>query len=87
MTPVTVDSTVAEAARARHRRRSRRRANLRDILELDDYIVETATTLAEALDRHDWGELSAIILDRQLPDGGAIGSCRHSAHSLPMRPW
>jgi PAS domain S-box-containing protein len=47
------------------------RANLRDILELDDYAVETAATMAEALGRDDWGELAAVLLDRQLPDGSA----------------
>ncbi len=47
------------------------RANLRDILELDDYQVATAGTAAEALARDDWGRLSAIILDRKLPDGSA----------------
>jgi PAS domain S-box-containing protein len=47
------------------------RANLCDILELDDYVIETAGTVAEALDRRDWPELSAILLDRRLPDGTA----------------
>jgi PAS domain S-box-containing protein len=47
------------------------RENLRDILELDDYVVETASTAAEALDRRGWSELSAVILDRRLPDGNA----------------
>jgi signal transduction histidine kinase/FixJ family two-component response regulator len=46
-------------------------ANLRDILELDDYQVETAGTAAEALRRADWPAVSAIILDRRLPDGSA----------------
>ena len=45
--------------------------NLRDILELDDYQVETAGTAAEALRRDTWPELAAIILDRRLPDGSA----------------
>jgi signal transduction histidine kinase len=46
-------------------------ANLRDILELDDYQVKTAATVAEALDRDDWSMFSAILLDRKLPDGSA----------------
>ena len=50
------------------------RENFRDILELDDYIVEVAATAAEVLARTDWHDLAAVILDRQLPDG--------SAHSL-----
>ncbi|MBV8232393.1 MAG: response regulator, partial [Planctomycetaceae bacterium] len=45
--------------------------NLRDILELDDYRVATATTAAEALNRDDWSRFAAIILDRQLPDASA----------------
>ena len=47
------------------------RANLRDILELDDYRVETAATVAEALNRDNWSVFSAIMLDRKLPDGSA----------------
>jgi signal transduction histidine kinase len=47
------------------------RANLRDILELDQYEVETAGTAAEALNRHTWSRFTAIILDRKLPDGTA----------------
>src|SRR4051812_17382839 len=47
------------------------RANLRDILELDDHRVETAATAAEARDRGDWSRYAAIILDRQLPDCSA----------------
>jgi PAS domain S-box-containing protein len=47
------------------------RSNLGDILGLDDYRVETAGTIAEALRRDNWSELGAIILDRRLPDGTA----------------
>jgi signal transduction histidine kinase len=47
------------------------RANLRDILELDAYQVESAGSLAEALGRCDWSCFSAVILDRRLPDGTA----------------
>ena len=47
------------------------RANLRDILELDQHRVETAATAAEVLRRDDWAQYSAIILDRKLPDGTA----------------
>ena len=47
------------------------RANLRDILELDQHRVETAATAAEALRRDEWSHYSAIILDRKLPDGTA----------------
>lgn len=49
------------------------RENMRDILELDNYPVDTAATLAEALDRDDWSQLAAVILDRKLPDGSAHG--------------
>jgi signal transduction histidine kinase len=46
-------------------------ANLRDILELDDYQIETAGTIAETLARDDWSAYLAIVLDRRLPDGTA----------------
>ena len=47
------------------------RANLRDILELDDYRVDEAATVAEALKGRDWSRYLAILLDRRLPDGTA----------------
>jgi signal transduction histidine kinase len=47
------------------------RANLCDILELDGYQVETADSAAEALRRESWPDLTAIVLDRKLPDGSA----------------
>ncbi len=47
------------------------RSNLRDILELDHYRVETAGTAAEVLRRKDWSRISAILLDRRLPDSNA----------------
>ena len=47
------------------------RANLRDILELDDYRVETAGSVAEVLVRDRWAHIAAILLDRKLPDGTA----------------
>ena len=47
------------------------RANLRDILELDNHQVETAGSVAEALNRTNWPQFAAILLDRRLPDGSA----------------
>ncbi|WP_422926297.1 PAS domain S-box protein [Singulisphaera sp. PoT] len=47
------------------------RSNLCDILELDDHRVEMAGSAAEALARPDWSSVSAIILDRGLPDSTA----------------
>ena len=47
------------------------RSNLRDILELDNFQVETAGTAAEVLRRTDWEGISAVLLDRRLPDGDA----------------
>ncbi len=46
------------------------RANLRDILELDDHHVSMAATAAEALalGMADWSRYAVIILDRRLPD-------------------
>jgi signal transduction histidine kinase len=46
-------------------------ANLRDILELDDYEVATAGSAAEAVTSGAWDRTGAIILDRILPDGTA----------------
>lgn len=47
------------------------RANLRDVLELDDFAVETAGSVAEALAPRAWAGLAAVLIDRQLPDGSA----------------
>ena len=47
------------------------RANLRDILELDEHKVTTVGSAAEALRQGDLGRFSAIILDRRLPDATA----------------
>jgi PAS domain S-box-containing protein len=44
------------------------RANLRDILELDDHSVTAVATAAEAMNHSDLARFSAIILDRRLPD-------------------
>jgi signal transduction histidine kinase len=60
------------------------RANLSDILELDDYRVDTAGTMAEALDRRDWSRLSTIILDRRLPDGSAEELLPHLRRLAPQ---
>jgi FixJ family two-component response regulator len=49
------------------------RENLCDILELDGHRVEAAACMREALARDDWSELSAILLDRRLPEGNADG--------------
>ena len=46
-------------------------ANLCEILELDGHHVAIAGTAKAALDQRDWMGLSAIILDRHLPDGSA----------------
>jgi signal transduction histidine kinase len=47
------------------------RSNLCDILELDEYEVEIAGTVAEVLRRADWRDIDVVILDRRLPDGTA----------------
>jgi signal transduction histidine kinase len=49
------------------------RANLADVLALDGYEVHAAGTAADALSRADWPEISAVLLDRRLPDGTAEG--------------
>lgn len=45
-------------------------ANLRDILELDGYEIETVSTLAQAR-QTEWRDLFAFVLDHRLPDGTA----------------
>ncbi len=47
-------------------------ANLRNILEFDHHIVETASSIGEALERLSLTEVAVIILDRRLPDGNAL---------------
>jgi PAS domain S-box-containing protein len=62
-------------------------ANLRDILELNDYRVEVAATASEALNRTDWSTLSAIVLDRCLPDASAdelLPKLRQLAPEVPV---
>ncbi len=49
----------------------RTRSSLRRILKLDGYRVEEAGTAAEALNRENWKDYFAILLDRNLPDGTA----------------
>jgi PAS domain S-box-containing protein len=46
-------------------------ANLSDILELDEYKVELAGTLTEALQREQGDDLVAVLVDRRLPDANA----------------
>jgi signal transduction histidine kinase len=58
-------------------------ANLSDILELDDYQVETAGTMAEALARKEWARFGTIILDRRLPDGSAEELLPHLRRLAP----
>ena len=58
-------------------------ANLCDILELDGYRVDAATSLQEALDRQSWSEYTAIILDRKLPDGTADEFLPQLKHLAP----
>ena len=49
------------------------RANLRDILEMDDYAVDTAERDERGPARATTlGEVEVIILDRRLPDGNAL---------------
>jgi PAS domain S-box-containing protein len=50
------------------------RANLRDLLELDDYDVDEAATAAAGIDlaRARGGDYLAAVLDRRLPDAAAL---------------
>lgn len=53
------------------------RANLQDILELDGFEVESLTSAADVRRRTDWANVTAIILDRRLPDGDALALIPH----------
>ena len=46
-------------------------SNLRDILEMDDYQVEAAGSIAETTQPRDWSKIDVVLLDRRLPDGTA----------------
>lgn len=59
-------------------------ANLQDILELDDYRVQTLGTMSETLGWHDWSQFTAIILDRRLPDGNAEDLLPHLRRLAPQ---
>lgn len=52
-------------------------ANLRDILELDGYVVTAVSTIREATEHRNWSDISVAILDRQLPDGTADSLLPH----------
>lgn len=47
------------------------RANLRDILELDEFVVESAASIQEGISNAQGRDYDFIILDRRLPDGSA----------------
>lgn len=44
-------------------------SGVRRILRLDGYRVDTAASIAEMLNRDNWSEYFAILVDRRLPDG------------------
>jgi PAS domain S-box-containing protein len=48
------------------------RANLCDILEMDDYCVQSAGAMGEALALSSLREVEVIVLDRRLSDGDAL---------------
>jgi signal transduction histidine kinase len=58
-------------------------ANLCDILELDGYEVEGVTCAAAAVQRTDWDELLAVVLDRGLPDSREIDVLPFLQQHLP----
>ncbi len=47
------------------------RSSLSRILRHDGYRVDLAATVAQAMDRDNWQDYFAILLDRRLPDGSA----------------
>ena len=60
------------------------RANLRDILELDDHCVVSAASVAEALCRPDLTTISVVVLDRRLPDGNAEDLIPQLKQAIPI---
>ncbi|QDU74596.1 Alginate biosynthesis transcriptional regulatory protein AlgB [Bremerella volcania] len=44
-------------------------ASVRRFLKRDGHRVDIANTATEALDRHNWSDYFAILVDRRLPDG------------------
>lgn len=50
------------------------RANLRAILELDDYAIEQADSIAEALEHPALEAVEVILVDRKLPDDHVLDS-------------
>jgi signal transduction histidine kinase len=62
------------------------RANLCDVLELDGHRVESAVSLAAALERIDWRDVSVIILDEHPPDGAAVGLLPQVQRLVPHVP-
>lgn len=62
------------------------RDNLCDILALDDYRVTAVGSIAEALEHRDWRRISAIVLDRRLPDGTAADFLPHLRKVAPDAP-
>jgi two-component system CheB/CheR fusion protein len=62
------------------------RANIGDILDLDGYRIQEASTFAEALDRNDWDRVGAILLDRRLPDSDAAKMLPRLRELAPEAP-
>jgi PAS domain S-box-containing protein len=62
------------------------RANLRDILELDGFEIDTADSVADVKQRQDWSALNCIILDRNLPDGNGADLLSYLARRAPDVP-
>jgi DNA-binding NtrC family response regulator len=50
---------------------------------LDGYRVGEAATAAEVLERRDWSDYLAILLDRRLPDGTAADLLPHRRQVTP----
>lgn len=59
------------------------RANLQDILELDDHHVIAVSSVNEALSLADLTLISVVVLDRRLPDGNAEDLIPHLKRILP----
>lgn len=58
-------------------------ANIADILELDGYTSDLASSIGESLERLRNGQYGTIVLDRNLPDGQSIESLAEIRQMAP----
>jgi PAS domain S-box-containing protein len=60
--------------------------NVREILELDGYVVECTHSLSAARQRNDWHTFAAVLLDRVFPDGNSDVLLPQISQAAPDTP-